>query len=79
MKNILLFLTVILLIAATALWVRYGGGNPYPDLTETPLLSSETLEEALSYSEPIGNVTVSATGRIFFTVVAIRLFPRAFS
>lgn len=68
MKNILLFLTVILLIAATALWVRYGGGNPYPDLTETPQLSSETLEEALSYSEPIGNVTVSATGRIFFTV-----------
>lgn len=68
MKNVLLFLTVIMLIAATALWVRYGGGNPYPDLTETPLLSSDALEEALSYSEPIGNVAVSATGRIFFTV-----------
>lgn len=68
MKNILLFLTGILVVAAATVWVRYGGGNPYPDLTTTPLSSAATLEEVLSYSEPIGNVAVAADGRVFFTV-----------
>jgi len=62
-----LLLTILVVVAVTA-WVRYGGGEPYPDLTGTPLLPADGLEEVLAYPLPIGNVAVSGTGRLFFTV-----------
>jgi sugar lactone lactonase YvrE len=68
MKGVLLFLCVLLTAAAASLWIRNGGGDPYPDLTSTSLLPADALEEVLAYAEPIGNVAVSRTGRIFFTV-----------
>jgi len=68
MKKILLFLLILTVIAAIVLRVRYGGGEPYPDLSSTPTLSDDALEVVLEYPEPIGNVAVSQDGRIFFTV-----------
>lgn len=68
MKKILLFLIIFLIVTATVLWVRYGGGEAYPNLAETPQFGSGELEEVLAYPEPIGNVAVSSSGRIFFTV-----------
>ena len=68
MKKILLFLIVLAMLGTTILWVRYGGGAPYPDLSTTPVLDSSALEEVLSYPEPVGNVAVNGDGRIFFTV-----------
>ncbi len=68
MKTVLLFLVVLFATVATVLWVRHGGGQPYPNLTGTPQLSNDVLEEVLAYSEPIGNVAVSRDGRVFFTV-----------
>ncbi len=68
MKKTLLFLAGIIIISVTMLWVRHGGGSPYPDLSTTPRLNSAAIEKVLSYPEPIGNVAVSADGRIFFTV-----------
>lgn len=68
MKGVLLFLCILLITATAVLWMRHGGGEPYPDLTVTPLLPADVLEEVLAYAEPIGNVAVSDTGRIFFTV-----------
>ena len=68
MKNLLLFFLILTLVATTLLWVRYGGGNPYPDLSTTPKLSASSLEEVLSYTEPVGNVAVNRDGRVFFTV-----------
>jgi len=68
MKNTLLFLIVLVVVAVTVLWVRYGGGQSYPNLTVAPQLSGNELEEVLSYREPIGNVAVSRNGRVFFTV-----------
>jgi major royal jelly protein len=68
MKSVLLFLIILFVVAATTLWVRHGGGESYPDLTDSPQLGSDALEEVLAYSEPIGNVAVSKSGRIFFTV-----------
>jgi len=47
---------------------RYGGGEPYPDVTGPPILRDKELEMVLSYPEPIGNVAVSQDGRGFFTV-----------
>ena len=68
MKNILLFLLVLILVATTVLWIRHGGGSVYPDLSTTPQLPASALEEVLSYAEPVGNVAVNRDGRIFFTV-----------
>ena len=68
MKNALLFLIILFVIAATVLWVRHGGGESYPNLTDAPKLGSDALEEVLAYREPIGNVAVNSNGRIFFTV-----------
>lgn len=68
MRNFLLFLLGVAVIAATVMRVRYGGGEPYPDLTTEPLLPAAALEEVLSYPEPVGNVAVNNEGRLFFTV-----------
>ena len=58
----------VVLIAAVVALVRYGGGQPYPNLTSSPMLGEDELEEVLSYRLPIGNVAVSKSGRVFFTV-----------
>jgi hypothetical protein len=68
MKKVLLFLLILLVTAATVVWVRHGGGALYPNLTDAPRLKASALEEVLAYSEPIGNVAVSRDGRVFFTV-----------
>ena len=59
---------MLLVTAATIVWLRYGGGELYPNLTDAPQLKAGVLEEVLAYPEPIGNVAVSRSGRIFFTV-----------
>jgi sugar lactone lactonase YvrE len=68
MKKILLFLLIMLVLLAITARIRYGGGQPYVDLSTQPALNSGSLEQVLSYPEPIGNVAVSSNGRVFFTV-----------
>jgi sugar lactone lactonase YvrE len=68
MKNILLTFLVLGLVGTIVVWIRYGGGSPYPDLSTVPVLDESALEEVLAYKEPIGNVAVNRDGRVFFTV-----------
>jgi sugar lactone lactonase YvrE len=68
MKKILLFFLILALVMTTVAWIRYGGGDLYPDLSTPPLLGENALEEVLSYPQPIGNVAVNKSGRVFFTV-----------
>ncbi|MDX1404868.1 MAG: L-dopachrome tautomerase-related protein [Woeseiaceae bacterium] len=68
MRNFLLLLSALLVLFGVVLWVRYGGGERYPDLTSTPLLDESQIAVVLDYPEPIGNVAVNRDGRIFFTV-----------
>lgn len=68
MKKVVLFFLFLLIVIAAVVRIRYGGGDPYPDITSTPLIAQNQLEEVLAYREPIGNVAVSATGQVFFTV-----------
>ena len=68
MKKVLQALLIFFVTAIILIWIRYGGGAPYPDLTGTPQLEASALEEVLAYAEPIGNVAVNREGRIFFTV-----------
>ena len=63
----LIVLAVVVVALLVAVRVRYGGGEPYPDLTTAPILPDSALEVAARYREPIGNVAVSPKGRIFFT------------
>ncbi len=49
MKKILLFFLTLGIALATVLWVRYGGGAPYPNLAGPPLLVENALEEVLAY------------------------------
>lgn len=59
---------VLLVFAAGGMRLRYGGGEPYPDVTGMPLLPDSALDVAAQSPEPIGNVAVSSTGRLFFTI-----------
>lgn len=46
--------------------VRYGGGAPYPDVSTAPLVPSERVEVLVDHAWPLGNVTTSKKGRVFF-------------
>lgn len=65
---------VLLILAALAglgvfgLWVRYGGGEPFPERdTGQPILGEDQLEAMAELSSPPGNVAVAPSGRVFFT------------
>lgn len=66
-KSALIFAS-LLLLAVGVLWLRWGGGASYPGLETAPLFDTTALEIVYDAAEPPGNVTVSATGRIFLTI-----------
>ncbi len=68
MKKIIVFVLAAAAILATIVRVRYGGGEPYVDLSTPPVIPETALEVALEYPEPVGNIAVSPGGRLFFTV-----------
>jgi sugar lactone lactonase YvrE len=63
----MVLLTLILLLALV-IRLRYGGGQPYPDISGQPEIPASALEIAITLEEPPGNVAVSQDGRIFFTI-----------
>ena len=68
MWRTLFLLAVVVGLVIVVLYVRYGGGEPYRDLSGTSLLSEESLERIVTSPEPIGNVAVSKEGRVFYTI-----------
>lgn len=64
----LLGLLALVAILMVVLHFRYGGGEPYPDLSGTPMFAEDALEVAVTSPEPIGNHAVSADGRVFYTI-----------
>ena len=62
--------TLVVLTVALAIFlrVRYGGGEYYPDLTGPATFSEDALEVVVESDEPIGNLAVSADGRVFYTI-----------
>ena len=68
MKYVLVFLAALTLLITLVSWVRYGGGEPYVDLSTPALIDTAEIEQVLSYREPIGNIAVNRDGRLFFTV-----------
>lgn len=71
MSKLLRLLLVLVLACALLLGglrLYFGSGAAYPDLSSAPAISESGLELVLAHPEPIGNVAVSAGGRVFFTV-----------
>lgn len=68
LRNVGLAFLVLAMVVALSLYSRYGGGDPYLDLSTAPLFGEEALESVLAFPEPFGNVAASADGRVFFTV-----------
>jgi len=71
MGTILRLLIAVILAAAAGvglLWLHFGGGDAYAKLAADPSITESGLETVVSYSEPIGNVAVSPSGRVFFTI-----------
>ncbi len=64
----LLGLLALVAILMAVLHFRYGGGEPYPDLSGTPMFAEDALEVVVTSPEPIGNHAVSADGRVFYTI-----------
>lgn len=64
-------ISLALLLAGT-LYVRYGGGQPYPDVSTAPILPADSLQVYFQYDEPVGNVAASRDTtyptRVFMTV-----------
>jgi sugar lactone lactonase YvrE len=58
------------LLVALLLLVRalFGGGERLADRTKEPRLPASALETVVDLDHPPGNIAVSATGRIFFTL-----------
>lgn len=66
--RLLMTVAIVAALLALILYLRYGGGEPYPDVTSEPLVDESELEIVVTSPEPIGNVAVSADGRVFYTI-----------
>lgn len=67
-KRLLATSIVLVLALLGTIYVMFGRGVPYADLSGAPLLVEGTMEAAVISDQPIGNVAVSANGRIFYTI-----------
>jgi sugar lactone lactonase YvrE len=61
-----LLVVAVLLIAGV--WLIFGDGERLADLTTDPSLPADALERVVDLDYPPGNVAVSSSGRIFFTL-----------
>ena len=66
--RLFIFLVLLAVLAIGGLRLHFGGGQSYPKLAGTPAVAESGLETVVAYHEPVGNVAVSSTGRLFFTV-----------
>lgn len=60
-------LAALVAVLVLGLWIRYGGGERFPDRTSRPLLPASVLEVVADLELPPGNIAVSESGRVFFT------------
>jgi sugar lactone lactonase YvrE len=67
-KRLAILLVLVVVALAGTLYVFFGGGKPYPDLSGTPVLPEGTIEAVVTSDRPMGNAAVSADGRIFYTI-----------
>ncbi len=64
----LLVLAAIAMLALIAVRLLFGGGRRLEDRTAAPLLPGSVLQVVVNLDYPPGNIAVSKTGRVFFTL-----------
>jgi len=67
LKLIGMGLVILLCLAMAWMKVRHGGGEYYPDLSTSPTLPPSKISTPIMLPFPPGMVSVSHTGRIFYT------------
>jgi sugar lactone lactonase YvrE len=66
--RLFIFLILAGALALGALRLYFGGGDAYPRLAGDASIPESGLETVVAHPEPIGNVAVSGSGRLFFTL-----------
>ena len=66
--RIVSILVALVLVGFIALRLLFGGGQRLPDRTTAPALPGSALEVVANLDYPPGNIAVSASGRVFFTL-----------
>jgi sugar lactone lactonase YvrE len=61
-------LIALVLVLVVTIRVLFGGGQRLDDRTTAPVLPASALELVVNLDYPPGNVAVSKTGRVFFTL-----------
>jgi sugar lactone lactonase YvrE len=67
-RRIAAALAILVVVLLGTVYVLFGGGRDYPDLSGAPRLPEGTIEAVVTSPRPMGNVAVSAKGRIFYTI-----------
>lgn len=62
------FAAVVATLAFLGLRAKYGGGVRLEDRTTAPLLPGSAIETVATLDHPPGNIAVSRTGRVFFSL-----------
>lgn len=71
MKWILRFaglVAVLAFVLVVTVYIFFGRGEPYADLSGPPRLAEGTIEPVVISPRPMGNAAISASGRIFYTI-----------
>ncbi len=66
--KIVIIVIASLFAAVLGVRAKFGGGERMPDRTGAPELSASVLETVVDLDYPPGNIAVSPTGRVFFTL-----------
>lgn len=61
-------LGLLFIALGLTLWLRYGGGESFPDRGGTARLRGTALEVVANLPTPPGNIAVSARGRVFVSL-----------
>lgn len=61
-----LVVAAVVVLALLCVKLRYGGGQPYPDVGTPPLLADPDVHVLVELDMPPGNVASARDGRIFF-------------
>jgi sugar lactone lactonase YvrE len=68
MRRVLLVLAVILVVLLVVIRLTLGGGRRMEDRSGPPMLPGSVLEKVVDLDYPPGNITVTKTNRVFFTL-----------
>jgi sugar lactone lactonase YvrE len=67
-RTLLIVAVFVAVAVLAAMRILLGGGDRLPDLTSTPIFDGSVLETVVELDYPPGNIAVSESGRVFFTL-----------